>query len=138
MPRVGPEKDQKEKKSFLILLYWATFYSFYLFIYFLLGLHPWHMDVPRLGAGIGAIAISLHHSSRQCPIPNTLSEARDQTCMLTDDSQICFLCTTIGTLILYFLIHTFLLLFFLPPSFKILWLYLVFNFLSSWVFCFSH
>ena len=33
----------------------------------------------------------LHHSSWQCRILNPLSEARDQTCVLMDASQICFL-----------------------------------------------
>ena len=32
----------------------------------------------------------LHHRSWQCQIPNPLSEARDRTCILTDNSQICF------------------------------------------------
>ena len=32
----------------------------------------------------------LHHSSRQCQILNPLSEARDQTCILMDTSQIHF------------------------------------------------
>ena len=30
----------------------------------------------------------LHHSSRQHRIPNPLSEARDQTCILMDTSQV--------------------------------------------------
>ena len=32
----------------------------------------------------------LHHSSRQCQILNSLSEARDQTCILMDTNQIHF------------------------------------------------
>ena len=32
----------------------------------------------------------LHHSSQQCWILNSLSEARDRTCVLMDASQICF------------------------------------------------
>ena len=39
----------------------------------------------------------LYHSSRQCPIPDPLSEARHQTCILMDTSQIGFCCTTTGT-----------------------------------------
>ena len=31
----------------------------------------------------------LHHSSQQCQIPNPLSEARNQTCILMDTSRIC-------------------------------------------------
>ena len=33
---------------------------------------------------------NLHHSSRQCQIPNPLSKARDQTYVLMDTSQIHF------------------------------------------------
>ena len=39
----------------------------------------------------------LHHSSRQCWIPNSLSKARDQTLVLMDTSQIFFCCATMGT-----------------------------------------
>ena len=35
----------------------------YLFIYLVfLGFHSWHVEVPRVGAQIGAVAASLHHS----------------------------------------------------------------------------
>ena len=58
----------------------------------MLGLHLWHMEVPRLGAELEleppAYTIAtvtwdlsrvcdLHHSSQQCRILNPLSEARD-------------------------------------------------------------
>ena len=61
------------------------------FIFGFLGMHPWHVAVPRLGVEselqlpIYAIAIAawalshifyLHHSSGQCQILNPLSEAR--------------------------------------------------------------
>ena len=39
----------------------------------------------------------LHHSSRQCWIPNPQSKAGDQTCNLMVPSQICFHCATTGT-----------------------------------------
>ena len=39
----------------------------------------------------------LHHSSQQCQIHNPLREARDQTCILTDTSQISFHSATTGT-----------------------------------------
>ena len=39
----------------------------------------------------------LHHNSQQCQIPNPQSEARDQTPILMDPTQIHFLCTRIGT-----------------------------------------
>ena len=85
-------------------------YAFHLFYF--LGPHPQHMEVPRLGveselqllAYTRAIATwdpsricNLHHSARQCWIPDPLSEAKDQTRM--DTSRIYFLCsTTTGTL----------------------------------------
>ena len=39
---------------------------------------------------IGAVADGLHHSSGQCRILNPLKEARDQTCVLMDASQISY------------------------------------------------
>ena len=68
-----------------------------------LGLHLWHMEISRLGVKLElplpvtatATAIqdlspvsNLHHSSRQRLILNALSEARDQTCVLMDASQV--------------------------------------------------
>ena len=47
-----------------------------------LGPHLCHMEVPRLGGGIGATAVSLHQSSRQHRILNPLSEATDRTLVL--------------------------------------------------------
>ena len=38
-----------------------------------------------------------HHSSQQPWIPNLLSKARDQSCILMDTSHINFCCTTMGT-----------------------------------------
>ena len=40
---------------------------------------------------------NLYHSSGQCQILNPPSEAKDQTCILMDTSQIPFHCTTTGT-----------------------------------------
>ena len=75
-------------------------FYFYLFIYLVfLGLYPHHMEVPRLGVELEMQLLSyttatampdpgwvcnLYHSSRQCQILNTLSQARDPTYILTD------------------------------------------------------
>ena len=86
-----------------------------------LGPYPWHMEVPRLGIELELQLLAyatatatwdlshvcnLHHSSRQCPIFNPLSEARDQTRNLMVPSQICFCCATTGTLQSSFLIFS--------------------------------
>ena len=42
-------------------------------------------------------ACDLHHSSPKPHIPNSLSEARDRTCIPMDTSQSCFCCATSGT-----------------------------------------
>ena len=46
---------------------------------------------------------NLHHSSWQCWITDPLSEARDQTHIHIDTSQICFHCATMGIPSVYFL-----------------------------------
>ena len=83
-------------------------YSFF-FVFCFLGPHPWHREVPRLGAEwelqLPYIAIAmqdpshvfdLHHSSGKHWILNPLSQARDPTCNLMVTSRIHFLCTTMG------------------------------------------
>ena len=74
------------------------------FFFVILGLHLWHMKVPRLGvqselqlpafatatATADLSACDLHHRARQRWILNPLSEARDQTRILMDTSQVCF------------------------------------------------
>ena len=77
----------------------------FLFVYFLcfLGLHLWHMGVPRLGVeselqlpsyatatamGDPSCVCDLHRSSWQCQILNPLSKARDRTHILLDTSWI--------------------------------------------------
>ena len=70
------------------------------YLFFFLGSH--HIEVPRLGVEAGLLACSpasamqnlslvcdLYHRSRQHQILNSLSEARDRTCILMDASQIC-------------------------------------------------
>ena len=102
-----------------------NFLTYILFIYLfcLLGLHPWHMEVPRLGviselqlpAYAAATATqdpshvcTLHHSSRQCQILNPLSKAKDQTLNLMVPSWLCFCYVMAGTLGAVFFIHLFL------------------------------
>ena len=99
--------DYKTSLSFSSTLKTMHFYYYYYFAF--LGLHLWHMEVPRLGVEsnlqLPAYTIAtampdpscicdLHHSSRQCWTLNPLSEARDQTRMVP--SRIRFHCT-IGT-----------------------------------------
>ena len=96
------------KQSFLLLL--LLFCLVYLF--FPLGLNPWHTEVPRPGiklelqlpAYTTATAMpylsclcDLHHSSWQRQIAKPLIEARDGTCILMDTNWICFHCITTGT-----------------------------------------
>ena len=47
------------------------------------------MEVPRLGVKSEAAAAGLHHSTQQCRSLNPLNEARDQTRILMDTSQVC-------------------------------------------------
>ena len=75
--------------------------TFFLFVF--LGLYPRHMEVPRLGVELElqllayttakpdlSLVCNLHHSSQQCRNLNTLSEARDRTCILMDTSWVCY------------------------------------------------
>ena len=78
--------------------------KYFFFIFVFLGLHPWHMDVPRLGAYPTATATqdqshvcNLHHCSWQRQIFNPLSKARDWTCVLMGASQIHFHWAKTGT-----------------------------------------
>ena len=89
--KVNGERGQLHEWYFLFF-----FLSFGLLAF--LGLHPRHLKVPRLGVqselqllayitatatrDLGCIC-DLHQSSQQCWILNPLSEARDQTCVLT-------------------------------------------------------
>mgnify|MGYP001469406772 CR=1 FL=1 len=84
----------------------------FVFYFIFLGLHLWHMEVPRLGVQLEqllpayakATAIpdpggicDLHHSSQQHQIFNLLSKARDRTRNLLIPSRIRFNCATMGT-----------------------------------------
>ena len=72
-------------------------------LFFFLGLHPWHMEFPRLGVTSELQLLTyttatatldspwvcnLHHSSWQRWILNTLSKVRDQTSILMDISRV--------------------------------------------------
>ena len=74
---------------------------------FFLGLHVWHVEIPRLGVEselqlpgyTTAIAMqdpshifNLYHSSWQCWLPDPMTEARNWTHILMDSSRICFHC----------------------------------------------
>ena len=77
-----------------------------------LGLHPRHMEVPRLedeselqlpayttattATPDPSLVCNVHHSSRQRQILNPLSEARDRTPNLMVPSRIRFCCATVG------------------------------------------
>ena len=90
-------------------------------IFAFLGLHLWHMEFPRLGveselqllAYATATAVwnlshvcDLHHSSWQCQMLNSRSEAKDRTHKLTVASQIRFCCAMTGTPRMLYLIPT--------------------------------
>ena len=76
---------------------------FYFNVFVFLGLHPWHVKVPRLGVEsdlqlLGyttatimwdpSLICDLHHSSQQGWILNPLSEARNRTHILMDTSRV--------------------------------------------------
>ena len=79
----------------------------FFFFFVLLGLHSWHMEVPRLGVELElqlpayttaratatwdlSQVCDLHHSSRKRQTLNPLSEVRNGTCILLGASQIHF------------------------------------------------
>ena len=97
----------------LFYLWWISKVLLLLLLLFLfLGLRRPHVEVPRQGvrselqrlAYVTAIATwdprrsaAYTHSSRQCPILDPLSEARNGTCILRETSWIWLLCAQTGT-----------------------------------------
>ena len=92
----------------------------FVLVFVFLGLHTWHMEVPRLGVQselqLPAYARATatpdsshvcdpHHSSQQHQILNPVSEARNRTCNLMVPSQIHFHCATMGTPDFIFFTH---------------------------------
>ena len=88
----------------------------FIFLIVLLGPHPQHLEVPRLGFYLVLLLLAypratavrdpsricdLHHSSQQRKILIPLSEARDQTHDLMVPSRIHFHCTMTVTPVLY-------------------------------------
>ena len=73
--------------------------------------------------------LPLHHSSRQCQILNPLGEARDQTCILMDTSQVLNPLSHNGNSCLLLFFFSFL--FFPLPSFPLSLLVLSFTYLSD-------
>ena len=72
-----------------ILLLWPILVFLFLFCFFcLFRAIPVAYGGSQARGRIGATVTGLHHSSQQCWILNPLSEARDQTHVLMDASQV--------------------------------------------------
>ena len=95
--------------STISIVFWGGFVVVVVFVF--LGLHPWHMEVSRLGVQSKlqlpacttdiatqdpSCVCDLYHSSWQRWILNPLSEARDGTRNLMFPSWIHFRCNTTG------------------------------------------
>ena len=104
-------------------VFWVfVFCGLFIIIFLFLGLHLWHMEVPRLEVYLELQLLAyttstampdpshlcdLHRSSRQRRILNPLSEGRDQTRNLVVPNWILFYWTTTGTPWNTLLIHIF-------------------------------
>ena len=123
-PRIEPSSSQRQVRS---LICWATaetplknscsvwYYDGLSFLFFscFLGLHLWHMKVPRLGVELG-LQLSVYTTARTIPdlslvfnlqlrsqqhwILNSESKARDWTRLLMDTSRVHYHWATTGTL----------------------------------------
>ena len=105
--------DKQRTRSFITNRYelQEIFFFFFFFLVFL-GLHPQHMEVPRLvvESELQSLAYTtatampdlrhvckLHCCSWQCQILNPLSKARDRTCILMDTSWVLHCWATVKT-----------------------------------------
>ena len=109
------------KCAFFFSFFLFLFFFFFFFLFLLFRPTPMAYGSSQTRGWIGVVATSLHHvhhshinsgsewvcdlhySSRQCQIPDPLSEARDRTHILMDTSRICFHCATMGTLCFLFI-----------------------------------
>ena len=95
----GFDEQSKKGKPCLILIIQIKEDNFFCIsnLYFFSGLHPRYMEVPRLVTYTTATATldpspvcNLSTARGNAKILNPLREARDQTCVLVDASQIRF------------------------------------------------
>ena len=88
---------------------WAAAVRFFFFFFFFFLFRPylWHMEVPRLGIKLEFCSCSCLPTpqSQQHRILNPLNEARDQTHILMDTSQVHYHWATAGTPAVRFLTH---------------------------------
>ena len=98
-------------------IYYCTVDKASTVLLFSLGLHPWDMEVPRLGVELEvqlpayatatatrdpSCVCDLHCSSWQSQISKPLNEARDQIHILMGTSWIRLCCATMGTPLIFF------------------------------------
>ena len=98
-----------KQRSNLTVLF--IFFIFYFYFLVFLRLHPWHIEVPRVGVKLKLQLLAfttvtsmpdpswvcnLHCSLWQCWILSPLSKARDQTRILMDTSWVHYRWTTMG------------------------------------------
>ena len=98
-------KRNKTNYHFYIIKVAKMFQNFLVFVLFcfvcFLGPNLWHMEAPRLGVELElqppayftatqdpSCICDLHHSPRQCQIPNQLSKAKGQTHVPMDTSWV--------------------------------------------------
>ena len=99
------ETELCRQHCLFVYLFMYLFLFYFSLVFCFLGPHLWHMEVPRRGVKLElqlpaytaatatqdlSLICNLHHSSLQHRILNPLSEAKDQTHILTDTSRIHF------------------------------------------------